>query len=129
MTQDSHKAVSPRKLGLSPWPRADLPAHKLAQLEAMRHHADKQINNLQEQADLLVKQAKEIDQRVKLAYTIAKAQFGFVPIHLKEYYLYKKNDTYTLTLIAPDEWKSPYGEFVAKVRQLGDSTWEEAEKL
>ncbi len=90
----------------------------------MRHHADKQINNLQEQADLLVKQAKEIDERVQLAYTIAKAQFTFVPVHLKEYYLYKKNDTYTLTLISPDEWKSPYGEFVAKVRQLGDATWE-----
>ena len=55
MTQDSHKAVSPRKLGLSPWPRADLPAHKLAQLEAMRHHADKQINNLQNNFFLNIK--------------------------------------------------------------------------
>jgi len=44
--KDSPNPISPRKLGLSPWPRADLPAHKLAQLEAMRHHADKQINNL-----------------------------------------------------------------------------------
>ena len=91
----------------------------------MRHHADKQINNLREQADLLVKQAKEIDERVKLAYTIAEARFTFLPIHLKEYYLYKNDkDEYTLTLISPDEWKSPYGEFVAKVRQLGDATWE-----
>ena len=48
MKKDSPNPISPRKLGLSPWPRADLPAHKLAQLEAMRHHADKQINNLQE---------------------------------------------------------------------------------
>tara|TARA_R100000005_G_C4997795_1_gene204501 strand:- start:1335 stop:1718 length:384 start_codon:yes stop_codon:yes gene_type:complete len=125
VTHNLHKAVSPRKLGLSPWSRADLPAHKLAQLEAMRHHADKQINNLREQADLLVKQAKEIDERVKLAYTIAEARFTFLPIHLKEYYLYKNDkDEYTLTLISPDEWKSPYGEFVAKVRQLGDATWE-----
>jgi len=27
-------------------------------------------------------------------------------------------------LIAPDEWDSPYGKCIAKVRQLGDSTWE-----
>ena len=52
-------------------------------------------------------------------------EYGFKPVHLKEYYLYKNDkDEYTLTLIGPDEWKSPYGEFVAKVRQLGDATWE-----
>jgi len=127
--KDSPNPISPRKLGLSPWPREEIAAHKLAVLEAMRQHAEGQINNLQEIADLIVDQAQKIDKRVQLAYTISTARYNFVPVHLKEYYLYKKNDTYTLTLIAPDEWKSPYGEFVAKVRQLGDSTWEEAEKL
>ena len=100
-------------------------------LTAMRHHANDQITKLQEHADLLVDQAKEIIDRVKLAEKIATAEYGFKPVHLKEYYLYKKiyngikKDKLTLTLIAPDEWKSPYGEFVATVRQLGDSTWEE----
>jgi len=98
-------------------------------LSAAEHHANKQIDFLKQQAELIMKQAKEIDQRVKLAYTISTARYNFVPCHLKEYYLYKKNDEYTLTLIGPDEWKSPYGEFVAKVRQLGDSTWEKVEKL
>jgi hypothetical protein len=91
----------------------------------MRHHASEQIKKLQEHADLLVDQAKEIMDRVRLAEKIATAEYGFKPVHLKEYYLYKNNDHLTLTLIAPDEWKSPYGEFVATVRQLGDSTWEE----
>ena len=61
-----------------------------------------------------------------LAEKIATAEYGFKPVHLKEYYLYKKNKKLTLTLIAPEEWKpkSPYGECIAKVRQLGDSTWE-----
>jgi hypothetical protein len=46
---------------------------------------------------------------------------------LKEYYLYELSGKYTLTLIAPEEWSGgiPYGECVARVRQLGDSTWEE----
>jgi hypothetical protein len=52
---------------------------------------------------------------------------------LKEYYLYEKNVQYRLTLISPEEWPShtdcPYGECVAVVRQLGDSTWEEITKL
>lgn len=93
-------------------------------LTSMRHHANEQLKKLQEHAELLVDQAKEIVERVKLAETIATAEYGFKPVHLKEYYLYKNNNKLTLTLIAPDEWKSPYGEFVATVRQLGDSTWE-----
>ena len=96
-------------------------------LTAMRHHAHEQINKLQEHADLLVDQAKEIIERVKLAEKIATAEYGFKPVHLKEYYLYQKNDKLTLTLIAPDEWISPYGKFIATVRQLGDSTWEKVE--
>ena len=46
-------------------------------------------------------------------------------VHFKEYYLYEKKGKLALTLIGPDEWKSPYGTCIAKVRQLGDSTWEE----
>ena len=95
-------------------------------LTAMRHHANEQIKKLQEHADLLVEQAKEIVERVRLAEKIATAEYGFKPVHLKEYYLYKKNKKLTLTLIAPEEWKpkSPYGECIDKLSQLGDSTWE-----
>ena len=62
---------------------------------------------------------------MKLAEKISTAEYGFKPIHLKEYYLYEKDDLLVLTLIGPDEWKSPYGDCIAVVRQLGDSTWEE----
>ncbi len=96
-------------------------------LTSMRHHADQQIKKLQDHADLLVDQAKEIVERVKLAEKISTAEYGFKPIHLKEYYLYEKDDLLVLTLIGPDEWKSPYGDCIAVVRQLGDSTWEEVE--
>mgnify|MGYP003323850648 FL=1 len=95
-------------------------------LTVMRHHAAQQIKKLQEHADLLVDQVKEIVERVKLAEKISSAEYGFKPVHLKEYYLYEKDDRLVLTLISPEEWKteSPYGKCVAKVRQLGDSTWE-----
>jgi hypothetical protein len=99
----------------------------------MEHHANRQIESLQEQANVLVKQAQEIQDRVKLAHLVSRAEYSFKPIMLKEYYLYEKNVQYRLTLIAPEEWPfhtdCPYGECVAVVRQLGDSTWEEITKL
>ena len=102
---------------------------KEVSLVVMEHHANRQIESLQEQANVLVKQAQEIQDRVKLAHLVSRAQYSFKPIMLKEYYLYKKNVLYRLTLISPEEWPShiecPYGECVAVVRQLGDSTWEE----
>ena len=97
-------------------------------LTAMEHHANKQIESLKEQAKVLVKQAEEIKERVELAYLINNAKFGFKPVLLKTYYLYKKEETLILSLIAPTEWDSPYGKCVAKVRQLGDSTWEKVKE-
>ena len=94
-------------------------------LTIMRHHADQQIKKLQDHAELLVDQAQEIMDRVKLAEKKATAEYGFKPIPLKEYYLYEKGDKLVLTLISPHEWDSPYGECIATVRQLGDSTWEQ----
>ena len=94
-------------------------------LTVMRHHANQQIKKLQDHATLLVDQAQEIMDRVRLAEMILTAEYGFKPIPLKEYYLYEKGDKLVLTLISPDEWDSPYGECIATVRQLGDSTWEQ----
>ena len=106
---------------------------KDSSLTIMEHNANKQLEKLSEHAKLLVEQAKEIEKRVELSRKISRAEYGFKPVHLREYYLYQqsyngiKEDKLTLTLISPKEWKDncPYGDFVAKVRQLGDSTWEE----
>ena len=96
-------------------------------LITMEHHANRQIDSLKKQAALLVEQATEIQDRMKLAHLISTARYSFKPIMLKEYYLYERSGKYILTLIAPEEWdgKIPYGECVARVRQLGDSSWEE----
>ena len=72
----------------------------------------------------MIKQAEEIKERVDLAKIIATAEYGFKPIQLRSYHLYKKDHRFILTLIAPNEWSSPYHEYIAEVRQLGDSTWE-----
>jgi len=96
-------------------------------LITMEHHANRQIESLQEQANVLVRQATEIQTRMELAQLISNAEYSFTPIMLREYYLYERSGKYSLTLIAPEEWggEIPYGQCVARVRQLGDSTWEE----
>jgi len=96
-------------------------------LITMEHHANRQIESLQEQANVLVRQATEIQTRMELAQLISSAEYSFTPIMLREYYLYERSGKYSLTLIAPEEWggEIPYGQCVARVRQLGDSTWEE----
>ena len=106
---------------------------KDSSLTIMEHNANKQLEKLSEHAKLLVEQAKEIEKRVELSRKISRAEYGFKPVHLREYYLYQqlyrgiKETTFTLTLISPEEWKGdcPYGDYVATVRQLVDSTWEE----
>ena len=100
---------------------------KEASLVVMEHHANRQLDSLKKQAALLVEQATEIQNRMKLAQLISTAEYSFTPIMLKEYYLYERSGKYSLTLIAPEEWSGeiPYGQCVAVVRQLGDSTWEE----
>ena len=107
-------------------------------LITMEHHANKQIEGLKKQAALLVEQVEEIKGRVLLARLISGAEYSFSPVMLKEYYLYRHKtqpwqmEKFTLTLIAPDEWgknkEIPYGDCVACVRQLGDSTWEEIDQ-
>jgi hypothetical protein len=99
-------------------------------LSAMKHHAQQQIAKLQEQANLLMRQAREIEERVQLAELVAQSHYQFTPVLLKPYYLYEyahPRHSHILTMIGPDEWNGacPYGRFVARVRQLGDSTWEE----
>ena len=104
---------------------------RAAAVSLMEHQANKQIAALQKQADLLVQQVDEIRTRVELAYLVSTAEYGFTPVILKEYYLYKNLDTdvLTLSLVSPKEWggNCPYGECVAPVRKLSDSTWEKVE--
>ena len=81
-------------------------------LITMEHHANRQIDSLKKQAALLVEQATEIQDRMKLAHLISTAEYSFTPTMLKEYYLYERSGKYRLTLIAPEEWGGgiPYGE-------------------
>ena len=85
------------------------------------YQAEKQYNNLREQAKLLIKQAREIKSRVALSDHIYTLKVPFKIVMLRPYYLYDRG----LSMIGPDEWNHDHmGNFRFIVKQLGDGTWE-----
>ena len=73
-----------------------------------------------------VKSADQILSQYFTSLLILSAEFHFKPVPHQDYYLYENAGDPQLTMISPDEWAgpSPYGACLAKVRQLGDLTWD-----
>ena len=91
----------------------------ISEMAAIENVSVKELQHLQEHADLLIQQATEIQSRVELTKKIATINIPFHVVKEKEYYLYEDD---VLSLIAPHEWsKGP----ARTVRQLGDGSWEE----
>ncbi len=91
----------------------------ISEMAAIENVSVKELQRLQEHADLLIQQATEIQSRVELTKKIATINIPFHVVKEKEYYLYEDD---VLSLIAPWEWdKGP----ARTVRQLGDGSWEE----
>lgn len=96
-------------------------------MAAMRQQTEKQIDQIRKQMEVLAEQAREIQRRVEASELIYGADVGFEPLVGHSYFLYEKKDgTYTLSMIAPDQWgrSFPYAQFFAKVTLLADHTWE-----
>jgi hypothetical protein len=92
---------------------------------AMYEQTDRQIGQLREQMETLVAQAKSLQRRKEISEVIYEATLGFRPVVGHIYHLYrKKDDSHTISLIAPEEWgKCPYT-YLATVQLLYDHTWE-----
>jgi hypothetical protein len=94
--------------------------------ESMQHQAEQQISMLKKQAELLMKQAKGIEERLAISHAIYKADINFEPVIHGIYHVYQKDDgTQVLSMVAPYEWgkNAPYT-FLNTVRLLADRTWE-----
>jgi hypothetical protein len=94
--------------------------------ESMQHQAEQQITMLKKQAELLMKQAKAIEERLTLSHAIYKAEINFEPVIHGIYHVYQKDDgSQVLSMVAPYEWgkNAPYT-FLNTVRLLADRTWE-----
>ncbi|MBP7273817.1 MAG: DUF2452 domain-containing protein [Saprospiraceae bacterium] len=95
-------------------------------MDAMYEQTDIQLLQIKQQAELLMEQARIIQERKAVSELVYKAEMAFKPIINHIYHLYQKNDnTLLLSLIAPDEWaRSQPFQFKATVRLLADHTWD-----
>jgi len=96
-------------------------------MTAMYDQTERQMEQLRQQMETLVKQAKSLDNRMQVSEVIYRADIPFQPVIHHIYHLYqrKSDGTHVISMIAPSEWgrKMPY-EHLATVRLLGDHTWE-----
>lgn len=96
-------------------------------LMAMKEQTDTQLLQIQEQVQLLMKQAKAVQDRISISERIYMAEFKNEPLIGKTYYLYEKKDgSDAVSLIGPNEWgrSYPYERHLATARLLADHTWE-----
>lgn len=95
-------------------------------MTAMYEQTDKQMDQLREQMETLVIQAKQLQKRKYISEMIYQATLNFRPVMGHTYHLYKKKDeTHTISLVGPNEWgrKKPYT-YIATCKLLYDHTWE-----
>lgn len=96
-------------------------------MTAMYDQTDRQMEQLRQQMETLVNQAKSLQSRMSISEMIYQAEIPFQPIIHHHYHLYQRKDNgkHLLSMISPAEWgrKAPY-EHLASVRLLGDHTWE-----
>jgi hypothetical protein len=96
-------------------------------LTSMQEQTNLQLKNLYDQMKLIADQANNIKKRIEVSEMIYDAQYKFDPLVGHIYYLYKNNKgDNILSMLSPQDWGNslPYSETLAKVKMLGDYTWE-----
>ncbi len=117
----------PHTLGSSLVKPEDVGKLKSRALSAMEEQTTMQLLQIQKQLELLASQANAIQKRVEISKIIYSAALAFEPFIGQVYHLYKKENSYKLMMIGPDEWgrsKRHELEFVNSVKLLSDHTWE-----
>jgi len=94
-------------------------------VEAMHHYAQQEMDMLRKQADLIMQQVREIEDRLKISEQIYQSEMRFTPIVNQIYHLYEKGNHFAISLIGANEWGRSKTELkhVATIRLLGDHSW------
>lgn len=99
-------------------------------INVARQHAEQEYNRIMDLVAVLEKQAQDIKRRLDITDMVHGAHYQFKPVHGKTYWL--ANDTIKkqviLAMHGPDDWSTgcpSYYEYIAKVKYLGDYTWQE----
>ncbi|MCC6818215.1 MAG: DUF2452 domain-containing protein [Bacteroidia bacterium] len=92
----------------------------------MQYQANQQIMMLKQQADLLIEQARLIEERLRVSQKIYEADLNFEPVIGTIYHVYEKKGKTLLSIVAPYEWGSnlPFDRHICSARLLADKSWE-----
>jgi hypothetical protein len=97
-------------------------------VQAMQEQTQIQLKQIQEQIELLAKQARLIQKRIEVSELIYAADMNFKPLISHIYNLYMRADqSPVLSMIGPEEWGfggMKYDFYLATVKLLADHTWE-----
>ncbi len=96
-------------------------------VEAMHMQANQQVAMLKKQAELIMQQVKEIEERLIISEQIYQADMRFKPVMGQIYHLYENEEgKYLVSLIAPNEWgkSKKFKRYISTVRLLSDHTWD-----
>lgn len=97
-------------------------------VEAMHMQAHQQIEMLRKQAELIMQQVKDIEDRLKISELIYRAEMRFKPVMGQVYHLYEKeiSGEFLVSMIAPNEWgrSKSFKRHLSTIRLLSDSTWD-----
>jgi hypothetical protein len=99
---------------------------KATAFETMEYQANQQISIIKQQAELLMEQARKIEERMEISRKIYEADLNFEPVIGTTYHVYEKNGRTVLSLVAPNEWgkKMPFDHHVCSATLLGDKSWD-----
>ena len=96
-------------------------------LSAMYEQTDLQIQQIKRQIEVLVDEAKKIEDRKRVSEMIYESGLGFQPVIGHIYHLYKDAEGKNkLSMLSPEDWgrSKPDWEFISTVKLLGDHTWQ-----
>lgn len=102
-------------------------------LNVARLHAQQEYDRIMDLVKVLQQQANQIKRRLEITDSIHAAKYDFQVAHGQNYWLvYDTRHKFTrLCLQGPDEWSSspPIDyEYLARVKYLGDYSWQEIDK-
>ncbi|MBD80645.1 MAG: hypothetical protein CL840_17150 [Crocinitomicaceae bacterium] len=126
ITENPHSLEYPHhrgSLAIKPEDKGKIKGRAMA---AMEQQTDRQMGQIQEQFELLAKQAKLLKSRVEISNRIYQANINFEPLIGHVYYLYEDDQgQQLLSLLSPSDWgKSLKKKYIAKISLLADHTWD-----
>lgn len=122
----------PMEIGAPVFAPIKVTEEKDKSINVARQNAKQEYDRIMEQAAVLMRQAKALQDRLGATELVHLAKYSFNPLHGKTYHLYldKKKNINVLVHQGPTEWGCGIPEnwtYLMTVKKLGDSTWEQIE--